>query len=93
MPDICLIGEYVVGINLSVLIGSQDYSLDHQLIHKIARDIASGMAYLHQSNVIHSSLKPTNILVGYYCWDIQLQSLCRLTKNLEQKLEIMDFVI
>ncbi|KAA1479852.1 tyrosine protein kinase, partial [Dentipellis sp. KUC8613] len=38
-------------------------SLSQELVLRCMREIAAGMAYLHQSDVLHGDLKGTNVLV------------------------------
>ena len=37
---------------------------DEKEIWKIIRDVASGLAYLHERDIIHQDIKPGNILIG-----------------------------
>ena len=42
---------------------SVETSLETNLSHGIARDIAQGMALLHSKNAIHGDLKSSNVLL------------------------------
>ena len=54
------------------------------LFLKIARDIADGLQYLHQSNIFYRDLKTANVLVSnrHYCDKDSAQILAFLTASL-----------
>ncbi|GAM29028.1 hypothetical protein SAMD00019534_122040 [Acytostelium subglobosum LB1] len=60
----CLVLEYVEGGSLErYLQDSQTYQFSPELRLKMAHDIAKGMCFLHQNEILHLDLKPQNFLV------------------------------
>ncbi len=58
----CIVMELVPGKTLeSILLSGQILTLDQTL--KIIRQVAEGLEYAHQNQVVHRDLKPANILV------------------------------
>lgn len=45
--------------SLSDLVGAP---MEPQLVAKVMRDVCSGLAYIHQLNILHRDLKPENVL-------------------------------
>lgn len=58
-----LVTEFVPGGSLKDLIHNNDITLPYACRVRFARDIASGMAYLHSKNIIHRDLNSLNCLV------------------------------
>ena len=57
----CLLYEFLGGGSLSDLIHDRNRTYD---LVSIAKDIAKGMAYMHQQGVLHRDLKPSNVLLS-----------------------------
>lgn len=64
-PNCCIVMELLPS-NLSKLIKDSEKDIDFTIFHKIILGVASGLAFLHQSNppIIHRDMKPGNILVA-----------------------------
>jgi serine/threonine protein kinase len=60
--EICLVMEYVEGVNLNVFLKQKQHSLEESMIRKIIYKLFSGLSYLHGANQIHGRIKPENIL-------------------------------
>ncbi|KAL6006968.1 Serine/threonine-protein kinase ht1 [Asimina triloba] len=64
-PVFCIITEYLAGGSLRQFLHRQEpYSLSHDLVLKLALDIARGLHYLHSQGVLHRDLKSENLLLG-----------------------------
>mmetsp|Transcript_3646 Transcript_3646/g.6119 ORF Transcript_3646/g.6119 Transcript_3646/m.6119 type:complete len:808 (+) Transcript_3646:32-2455(+) len=57
----CLVLEYCDGGDLHDALQKPTHS---KFFHKIATDIAHGMAYLHNRGIIHRDIKPANVLLS-----------------------------
>lgn len=57
-----LIMEYISGNDLSVLLKTQQLSLDTVL--RLSIDLADALTRAHKLNIIHRDLKPANVLIG-----------------------------
>lgn len=65
---LCLVTEYVDGDNLDVIIhgsgfGKEKFHLPPLKKHALLLGIASGMVALHDAHIVHSDLKPANIVI------------------------------
>ena len=58
-----LFSEYMHGGSIYDLLHKQNGVLKLPAILKVAVDVARGMSYLHQNNVIHRDLKAANLLL------------------------------
>ena len=56
----CIVMEWIEGETLDVFLSKQD---DRQARIKIIKEIVAALGYLHQKDVMHQDLKPTNILI------------------------------
>ncbi|XP_050223731.1 serine/threonine/tyrosine-protein kinase HT1-like [Mercurialis annua] len=64
-PVFCIITEYLAGESLRKYLHQQvPHSVPHNLVLKLALDIARGMQYLHAQGVLHRDLKSENLLLG-----------------------------
>ena len=60
--DVLLITEFVDGKILQEYI-EDDLHVNEAAKSSIVKDILKGVAYLHESNVVYSDIKPANVLV------------------------------
>jgi serine/threonine protein kinase len=64
LPDqLCLVMEYVDGVNLDDLIRKQTGPLPNEKLGPLFKQMLSAIAYAHQNNVIHRDIKPANFMV------------------------------
>ena len=61
--DVLLITEFVDGKTLQEHIEDEE-DVNEAVKSAIVRDILKGVAYLHELNVVHSDIKPANVLVS-----------------------------
>lgn len=61
--DLCLVTEYVDGINLQTYLQEPKNAVPMSWALEVAKSTAEAMAFLHSNNVVHRSLKPSNIIV------------------------------
>lgn len=66
-PNIMLVTEFMKRGTLFDVLHKERIKLTWALIRKIALQVASGMAYIHEQGMVHRDLKSTNIMVdsGY----------------------------
>ncbi|XP_027149496.1 serine/threonine-protein kinase STY46-like [Coffea eugenioides] len=62
-PLLCIVTEYMHGGSIYDLLHKQNGVLKLPAILKVAVDVARGMSYLHQNNIIHRDLKAANLLL------------------------------
>lgn len=43
----------------------QDCGIPAQVVKKITRELLTGLSYLHKNNIIHTDIKPSNILMNH----------------------------
>lgn len=58
-----LVTEYIAGGTLTKLLKHKYIELSWKQKMELAKDIASGMAYLHDQNVMHRDMKSKNVLI------------------------------
>eukprot|EP01119_Soliformovum_irregulare_P018057 TRINITY_DN5472_c0_g1_i2.p1 TRINITY_DN5472_c0_g1~~TRINITY_DN5472_c0_g1_i2.p1 ORF type:complete len:1076 (+),score=303.21 TRINITY_DN5472_c0_g1_i2:3249-6476(+) len=61
---ICIITEYLSEGSLSELISAGKINIDAKLALNIAKDVAAGMAHLHEEKILHCDLAARNLLVA-----------------------------
>ncbi len=62
-PRLCMVLEYVELGGLDKMLKNRGIKLTWKLIMNFLMDVAKGMGYLHECNVIHRDLKSPNLLV------------------------------
>lgn len=62
-PDLYLVTEYLEGSSLWDVLHDKRQELPWDLRLRIATEVAQGMAYLHEKNVIHRDLKSESIVL------------------------------
>ena len=59
----CILMEYVDGMTLKMFMESG--RLTRELARRIAREIGSALAYMHNKQVLHRDLKPENVMITH----------------------------
>jgi hypothetical protein len=59
--EYCIIMEYCSGPSLRDLLIAEPHGFSHEKAAFFAREIAKGLAYLHERGIVHRDLKPGNI--------------------------------
>ncbi|KAF5351311.1 hypothetical protein D9758_008060 [Tetrapyrgos nigripes] len=59
--DLCFVSPYMNNRSLSIML--KDRTPSQEDMYTLVHDIASGLKYLHDENVIHGDLKPDNVLI------------------------------
>ncbi|KAL3505445.1 hypothetical protein ACH5RR_035286 [Cinchona calisaya] len=62
-PLLCIVTEYMRGGSIYDFLHKKNGVLKLPAVLKVAMDVARGMSYLHQNNIIHRDLKAANLLV------------------------------
>jgi serine/threonine protein kinase len=62
IPHLCIILEYIPMGSLDCVMKDKANQFSWNLCLKFLDDIAKGMAYLHQCNIIHRDMKSLNVL-------------------------------
>ena len=57
-----ILTEYLDGGELFERISSKDYSLTEDKCRMFVQQMASGVAFMHEHNIIHLDLKPNNVV-------------------------------
>lgn len=60
--QLVLVMEFLPGGDLLLKLSKAKRPLDDRILRQIARDICSGMAFLHQEAFVHGDLKSANVL-------------------------------
>jgi len=66
-----IVTELVNGGDLGNVLYDSTFSIPWKLRIKIAKDIADGMKYLHEKQIMHRDLKSSNLLIGKN-WNIKI---------------------
>ncbi|XP_009588108.1 serine/threonine-protein kinase STY46 isoform X1 [Nicotiana tabacum] len=62
-PNLCIVTEYMSGGSVYDYLHKRKGSFKLPTLLKVAIDVAKGMNYLHQNNIIHRDLKAANLLM------------------------------
>ncbi|CAI9117012.1 OLC1v1018321C4 [Oldenlandia corymbosa var. corymbosa] len=62
-PRLCIVTEYMRGGSIYDYLRKQKGVLKLPAVLKVALDVARGMSYLHQNNIVHRDLKTANLLM------------------------------
>ncbi|KAL6546144.1 Serine/threonine-protein kinase sty46 [Orobanche gracilis] len=62
-PNLCIVTEYMSGGSVYDYLHKQRGTFKLPTLLKVAIDVAKGMNYLHQNNIIHRDLKAANLLM------------------------------
>ena len=57
--------EFANGGNLQELLVSQGGTLPEHHVRKIVSEIASGLFYLYESEIVHGNIKMENIMINF----------------------------
>lgn len=58
--------DFIHGHDLQEVINSQKESLTPETVLKLARELISGLTYLHESGLLHRDIKPSNIRIDRF---------------------------
>eukprot|EP00727_Mastigamoeba_balamuthi_P007083 m51a1_g2996 putative leucine-rich repeat-containing protein (1494) ;mRNA; r:756253-761961 len=61
---VCFVTEYVHGVDLNAFVSKLRRLEGLSLRLTVARGVASGMLHLHRNNILHGSLKPSDIIIN-----------------------------
>ncbi|CAG7860728.1 unnamed protein product [Brassica rapa] len=62
-PTLCIVTEFMARGSIYDFLHKQKCAFKLQTLLKVALDVAKGMCYLHQNNIIHRDLKTANLLM------------------------------
>ncbi|CAN8257763.1 unnamed protein product [Cochlearia groenlandica] len=65
-PTLCIVTEFMARGSIYDFLHKQKCAFKLQTLLKVALDVAKGMCYLHQNNIIHRDLKTANLLMDEY---------------------------
>ncbi|HQW57562.1 MAG TPA: protein kinase [Gammaproteobacteria bacterium] len=95
-PKYCIVMEYMPRGSLYNLLQNTEQPLDWPTRIRIATDVASGLAFLHQKNILHRDIKSLNILLteslGAKLTDFGLSKVKNETKTHLLTTKAKDFV-
>ena len=60
---VTILSDYINGHDLSMLITKHPNRLDEEFVIKIIKSIWSGIKAMHRNRIVHSDLKPSNIMI------------------------------
>ncbi|XP_065880826.1 serine/threonine-protein kinase STY46-like isoform X2 [Euphorbia lathyris] len=62
-PNVCIVTEFMCGGSMFDFLRKQKQVFNLQSLLRVAIDVAKGMNYLHENNIIHRDLKAANLLM------------------------------
>ncbi|XP_048619550.1 serine/threonine-protein kinase STY8 isoform X1 [Brassica napus] len=65
-PTLCIVTEFMARGSIYDFLHKQKFAFKIQTLLKVAVDVAKGVCYLHQNNIIHRDLKTANLLMDEY---------------------------
>ncbi|XP_018441113.1 serine/threonine-protein kinase STY8 isoform X1 [Raphanus sativus] len=65
-PTLCIVTEFMARGSIYDFLHKQKFAFKLQTLLKVALDVAKGVCYLHQNNIIHRDLKTANLLMDEY---------------------------
>ncbi|KAL9680948.1 hypothetical protein QQ045_012729 [Rhodiola kirilowii] len=65
-PNLCILTEYMSGGSIYEFLHKEKGRFDLSSLLKVGMDVAKGMSYLHENNIIHRDLKSANLLMDEY---------------------------
>lgn len=67
--NLLIVMEFVPGGELYPLLQKEDLEIDWPLRLKIAHDVASALAFMHQRNIIHRDIVSDKVFSDFFCGD------------------------
>ncbi|CDY24361.1 BnaA07g02860D [Brassica napus] len=65
-PTLCIVTEFMARGSIYDFLHKQKFAFKIQTLLKVAVDVAKGVCYLHQNNIIHRDLKTANLLMDEF---------------------------
>ncbi|CAN8271244.1 unnamed protein product [Cochlearia groenlandica] len=62
-PTLCIVTEFMARGSIYDFLHKQKCAYKIQTLLKVALDVANGVCYMHQNNIIHRDLKTANLLI------------------------------